>query len=150
MIILGTKNPLLQFLIHISKIEQKMKKIKWQICRKFIWSPYEPLLTIIKTNSSKNWERYNAEIVKPFCIPLWIINNNFTQANQIQTRYEKDKMTKVFHLVPLWAINNNYGSNSSKNIKYTMMILQKIHFASPCELLTTIYMSKFKQEMKNT
>jgi hypothetical protein len=41
-------------------------------------------------------------------------------------------------------------ANSSKKKKYTMMSLQKIHFASPCEILTTIYISKFKQEMKKT
>jgi hypothetical protein len=41
-------------------------------------------------------------------------------------------------------------ANSNKKKKYTMMSLQTIHFASPCELLTTIYIRKFKQEMKNT
>jgi hypothetical protein len=40
-------------------------------------------------------------------------------------------------------------ANSSKKKKYTMMSLQKIHFASPCEILT-IYINKFKQEMKKT
>jgi hypothetical protein len=40
MIILGTTNPLLQFLIHISKIEQKMKKQN----DKFVENSFGPLM----------------------------------------------------------------------------------------------------------
>jgi hypothetical protein len=150
MIILGTINPLLQFLIPISKIEQKMKKIKWQICRKFIWSPCEPLITIIKENSSKKWERYNDEIVKPFWTPLWIINNNLHK----QIKFKQDMRKIKWRGCSIWflceLLTTIMETNSSKINKYTMMNLQKNHFASPCELLTTIYISKFKQEMKNT
>jgi hypothetical protein len=150
MIILGTTNPLLQFLIHISKIEQKMKKIKQQICRKFIWTPCEPLITIIKAISSNKWERYNDAIVKPFCIPLWISNNNLhkqIKSNTILRKIEWQGCSIWFLCELLTTIMK---ANSCYIYIYTMMKLQKIHFASPCELSTTIYISKFIQEMKNT
>jgi len=128
--ILGTTNPLLKILIDISKIEQKMKKIKWQICRKFIWSPCEPLITIIKANSSKKWERYNDEIVKPFCSPCELLTTIMEANSSKKKKYTMMSLQNPF-CIPLWAFNNNlYKQIQTKDEKNIVMRLQNL-----CELL---------------